>query len=408
MPRKRLHYMALVAVCTIAAAACSSSGTPSSTASTGGSISTGGARPIEVIQAQSVPGDPDMGQAGAEAAISYINSHGGIGGRPIKAIYCDGHTLQKEQACGREAEGNPDIVASISNSDFFGGFNPAAPGVPVLACNLYTAADYSAPNCFATVTGSFIVPASATFGSAALGLHHMVLVTFNSPVGDTAVGEIKDVLAPRNEKLLSTVFISPTETDLSPVIAGLPANTDGVISALTSAQAAQLIIDARQAGKNFPIITTTAAFSAAQMKQLVGSQATNVYAVSYYKMQGPAYSQYESQMAATGQAGTVNDNTIALSSWVGIQILKALALQIGPNKLTRAALMSAMKTTSSYNTGGLTPPLDWTKPSNSLGGAVPNLINPAEVAYKYDPDTGKYVLYTAYKSGNFFDSFTGS
>jgi ABC-type branched-subunit amino acid transport system substrate-binding protein len=404
MPRKHLHYMAVIAVCTIAAAACSSSSKPSSTE---GSISTSGARPIEVIQAQSVPGDPDMGQAGAEAAISYINSHGGIGGRLIKATYCDGHTLQMEQACGREAAGNPDIVASISNSDFFGGFNPAAPDVPVLACNLYTAADYSAPNCFATVTGSFIVPGSATFGSAALGLHHMVLVSFNSPVGDTAAGEINDVLAPRNEKLLSTVFISPTEMDLSPVIAGLPANTDGVISALTSAQAAQLIIDARQAGKNFPIITTTAAFSAAQMKQLVGRQASNVYAVSYYKMQGPAYNQYESQMAAIGQAGMANDNTIALSSWVGIQMLKALALQIGPNKLTRASLMSAMKSTSSYNTGGLTPLLSWTKPSNSLGGAVPNLINPAEVAYKYDPDTGKYVLYAAYKSGDFFDSFTG-
>jgi ABC-type branched-subunit amino acid transport system substrate-binding protein len=398
-----VRYIAAVgAIGLMAAAACSSSG-GTATGTSGGSGS-----PIEVIQDQAFPGTDISGQQGAAAAVQYINTHGGLGGRRIKIDYCDGSTVQRAQACGRKAEGNPNIVAAIANFDVFGGFNPVAPDVPDLSCALLTAADFKAPNCFATSTGS-LVPASAAFGSYALGLKNMVLSYLNVPAAQSETDEINTaVLTSRGQKLRAGVPISGSQTDLSPIVASLPSDTDGILTGVVTAQAAQLIIDSRQAGKTFPVITTASDFSPNTMKKLVGSSATNVYVVSQYKLSGPWYDAYEAQMDAIGQKGTDNDNNISLSAWLGVQMLKHAVMQVGPKNVTRESILKAMKAASNFDTGGLTPPLDWTKPSTVLGGSEPNLINPDVVGYKYDPASGAFVLYTAYNSGNFFNYFTGA
>ena len=408
----RIRYIAMVGAIGLLAAACGSSGS-TATATSGSSGSTATATsgssgtPIEVMQDQAFPGTDISGQSGAAAAVHYINAHGGLGGRQVKVDYCDGSSIQRAQACGREAEENPNVVAAISNFDVYGGFNPVAPDVPDLSCDLLTVADYKAPNCFATSTGS-LVPASAAFGSYALGLKNMVLAYLNAPAAQSETDEINAaVLASRGQKLLEGVPISGTQTDLSPVVASLPAKTDGMLTGIVTSQAAQLIIDSRQAGKTFPFITTASDFSPGSMKQLVGSAATNIYIVSQYKFSGPWYDAYEAQMAAIGQKGTENDNNISLSAWLGVQMLKYAAMQVGPKNVTRASILKEMRVTSNFDTGGLTPPLDWTKPSTVLGGGEPNLINPDVVAYKYDPTTASFVLYTAYNQGNFFNYFTG-
>jgi ABC-type branched-subunit amino acid transport system substrate-binding protein len=405
----RVRYIAVVGAIGLMAAACSSSGgTATGTSGRSGSPSGGSGSPIEVIQDQAFPGTDISGQQGAAAAVQYINTHGGLGGRQIKIDYCDGSTAQRAQACGRQAEGDPNIVAAIANFDVFGGFNPVAPDVPDLSCALLTAADFKAPNCFTTSTGS-LVPASAAFGSYALGLKNMVLPYLNVPAAQGETDEINTaVLTSRGQKLRAGVPISGSQTDLSPIIASLPSDTDGLLTAVVTAQAAQLIIDSRQAGKTFPVITTASDFSANTMKTLVGSSATNVYVVSQYKFSGPWYDAYETQMDAIGQKGTANNNNISLSAWLGVQMLKHAVMQVGPKNVTRESILKAMKATSNFDTGGLTPPLDWMKPSTVLGGSEPNLINPDVVAYKYDPASGGFVLYTAYHSGNFFNYFTGA
>ena len=396
-----IRYIVILGAIGLMAAGCGSSGSTATVAS-GDS-----GKPIEVIQDQAFPGTDISGQQGAAAAVHYINTHGGLGGRQIKIDYCDGSTIQRAQACGREAEENPNIVAAIANFDVFGGFNPAASDVPDLSCDLLTAADFKARNCFATSTGS-LVPGSAAFGSYALGLKNMVLSYLNVPAAQSETGEIDTaVLASRSQKLRAGIPISGSQADLSPIIASLPSNTDGLLTGIVTAQAAQLIIDSRQAGKTFPVITTASDFSPHTMKKLVGSSATNVYVVSQYKFSGPWYDTYEAQMGAIGQKGTDNDNNVSLSAWLGVQMLKYAAMQVGSKNVTRGSILKAMTATSNFDTGGLTPPLDWTKPSTVLGGSEPNLINPDVVGYKYDPATASFVLYTAYNGGNFFNYFTG-
>jgi ABC-type branched-subunit amino acid transport system substrate-binding protein len=402
-----IRYIAILGAIGLMTAACTSTSTSTST-STAPAASGNSGTAIEVMQDQAFPGTDISGQSGAAAAVQYINTHGGLGGRQIKIDYCDGSSIQRAQACGREAEGNPNIVAAISNFDVYGGFNPAAPDVSDLSCNLLTAADFKAPNCFATSTGS-LVPASAAFGSYALGLKNMVLTYLNVPAAQSETDEINTaVLASRGQKLRAGIPISGSQTDLSPIVASLPSNTDGMLTGIVTAQAAQLIIDSRQAGKTFPVITTASDFSPNTMKKLVGSSATNVYIVSYYKLSGPWYDAYEAQMNAIGQKGTDNDNNISLSAWLGVQMLKYAAVAVGPKNVTRESILKEMRATSNFDTGGLTRRLDWAKPATVLGGTEPNLINPDVVGYKYDPATASFVLYTAYHGGNFFNYFTGA
>src|ERR1700747_1917877 len=138
-----VRYIAILGAIGLMTAACSSTSTSTSTAPVASGNS---GTAIQVMQDQAFPGTDISGQSGAAAAVQYINTHGGLGGRQIKIDYCDGSSIQRAQACGREAEETPSIVAAISNFDVYGGFNPAAPDVPDLSCNLLTAADFKAPN----------------------------------------------------------------------------------------------------------------------------------------------------------------------------------------------------------------------------------------------------------------------
>src|SRR5712692_11485424 len=52
---------------------------------------------------------------GVSAALKKINAAGGVGGRPIEVVHCDGTSQNKVQACARQAAADPTIVAATAD-----------------------------------------------------------------------------------------------------------------------------------------------------------------------------------------------------------------------------------------------------------------------------------------------------
>jgi Periplasmic binding protein len=104
-----------LAVVALALTACSpNSSTGSGSLATSGSAAHG--KPINLAFPTEFTGAGTGGDgfAGAEAALRYVNAHGGIHGRPLAAQECvDNDAPNQAAACAAKAANNPSIVASV-------------------------------------------------------------------------------------------------------------------------------------------------------------------------------------------------------------------------------------------------------------------------------------------------------
>jgi len=343
---------------------------------------------------------------GVVIALKKLNASGGIGGRPIQLVTCDATSANKVQACARQAAGDPTIVAAVANFDLFGGFDAIAEaaGLPVLGTPA-VAGDFSSPVFFTPGVGAFQVAGSAAIANDTLKAKKIALAVLDVPAGAALPTLVNvTVLTPRGNKLAKTVPIPPDAADMAPVVAAIPSDTDALLLAADGDTSAKLMVQVRKAGLTFPIVTVNGTQSANQLKQTVGSAATNVYGAGQWNIQAPGYRRYLADMKAEGYAAnsvTVNDTT--LTSWLHVQILKSVFDKIGPKNITRKAVLSQLRATTAFEDGGLTPTINFSQKQTALGGALSNLVNGTVVAYKYDVKHSKYV---ALNKGAFVSLFT--
>jgi len=344
---------------------------------------------------------------GVNAALKKINATGGIGGRPLEVVDCDGTSLNKIQACARQAASDPTIVAAI-NIDPYGGFNAIgeAAGLAVLGTPT-TASDFSSPNFFSPSVGAFATAGEAAIASDNLKAKHIVLAVLDVPAG-AALPTLLNlaVLGPRGTKLSKSVPIPPDAVDMAPIVAAIPSDTDALLLAADVNTAAKLMVQVRKAGLTFPIVTLTATQSASQLKTTVGSAATNVYGAGPWNVLGAGYRRFLADMKASGyDKNSVAINEQTLGGWLSVQILKSTLDKVGPKNITRESILSQLRATTAYDTGGLTPTVNWTQKQAALGGAVSNIVNGTVVAYKYDVKHSKYL---PLDKGKFVSIFTTS
>ncbi len=330
---------------------------------------------------------------GVNAALKKINATGGIGGRPLEVVDCDGTSLNKIQACARQAASDPTIVAAI-NIDPYGGFNAIgeAAGLAVLGTPT-TASDFSSPNFFSPSVGAFATAGEAAIASDNLKAKHIVLAVLDVPAG-AALPTLLNlaVLGPRGAKLSKSVPVPPDAVDMAPIVAAIPSDTDALLIAAAGTTPAKLMLQVRKAGLTFPIVTATSTQPAPDLKRLVGSAATNVYGVSPWSELGPGYRRFLADMKASGYGKNSPDvNGATVDGWLAVQILKSMIEKIGPKNVTREAILSQLRATTAYEDGGLTPPINFAKKQTILGGAVANIVNATVVAYKYDVKNSKYL-----------------
>ncbi len=132
---------------------------------------------IGMVNSEGTPGldFPEM-RINVEAAIGYLNQHGGMGGRPIKLETCAAKgSPETSQACAQELVGkNVELV--LIGLDIFPDYATyTAANVPVIGVLPITPADYTADALFttggnATTMGAIAAVAKDHFGATSVGI----------------------------------------------------------------------------------------------------------------------------------------------------------------------------------------------------------------------------------------------
>ena len=326
------------------------------------------------------------GWLGVQTEIKYINSHGGVKGRPLVANYCyDNHDVSQATTCADKEISDPSIIASVNQ---WGALTPVID--PLLQnANMaqvggtpLSSTDFTSPISFAFSSGTF----GGLGGIAAIPdqLHGKKISVLypESLAGATLVGLVNSaVLKPRGLSLMDSVPMSTNVTDESPYVSRADAGSPSAIFVFFGAAVANsFVTTARQLGVTAPIILAGADETSARVKQQLGGSTKNLYFWNYFHDGGSGYNALASVMTAEGQsASKLNDNVIG-----GMLSVKLFA-QVA-NKLptvTRAGVLDALNNLSSFDTGGITPPISFTTPGTGLGGKAPRVFNVTSTLYTY-------------------------
>lgn len=396
-------------VAAVALVACSSTSAPgltsgpecSTTAPTNSSAS---GTPINLVTPLYRSGAGTIGDAltGAQAAIKYVNSHGGINGRPLVTEPCiDDSNANQAAACANKAVSNPNVVATISQGTFRGAaVDPILEnaGMAAVGAIPFTSDDYTSPIVFAPSIGGLDALGEAAAITDHLHGKKVSLVYIQNPAGATVSGLIDQaVLEPRGLKLLNSVGVPTTTADLAThVTKANEGSPDGIIVFLGQAQANSFVKAARQLGITTPLLLNASLETAATVSQQLGEN-KNVYFFGYYNHAGPYYNDFQCQWAADGQSASAVDD-FAISGWLAVTMFANEARKLPT--VTRSSVLDAFKNAANLDTGGLTPPLSFNTPSTALGGKAPRLVNPTGTLNQFQ--NGKFV---PYKGGPFINPF---
>jgi ABC-type branched-subunit amino acid transport system substrate-binding protein len=356
--------------------------------------------------------DPSSGIYGSKAAVKALNKDKSLGFK-VKMKFCGvgpGGDTNEIITCAREFAADTSVVA-MTGGDPSGGAAGGSDildqaGIPCISCDTYTAETLiNSKHWFQTQIGNLAVGGQAALAVDLNGADSISMPYLDVPAGAVLPGLINGlILKPRGVPDAKSVPVPATAADLSSQVAAL-GNPDAVVEALTLDLSTRFTTTMAQQGVKGDIWLPAGVWPAVSIKSNLGSVPNKIFVASPYKLSGSGYQQYEKDMKAVGQAGTKQDTTQAVQSWLGVRLISGIISDLLAQKssVTRDAITSAARADSSVDTLGLTPTLDWTLVGKGpyIGGAVPNLINPFMVGYAYK--NGKYAEMAGGKFINVFD-----
>jgi branched-chain amino acid transport system substrate-binding protein len=392
-----------LAAAALALAACSSnSSSKSSGPAANGSAATGASINLVFLTEFSTQGTSGDGWPGIQAAVKYVNAHGGINGRPLAAQECvDNNEPNLASACATKAANNSSVIASVGQTTLQGAsvdpiFEHA--GLPVVGANTFVSADFNSPMIFAPTIGGLSGLGAVASITDLLHGKKVSLVYVQSPAAATVSDLVNSaVLGPRKLPNVTTVGVSPTAGDLSAAVAKAnEAAPDGIVTYTGQAQANSFVKAARQQGVKTPILISASLESADSVKQQLGD-GSNLYFYTSFNHSGEFYNAFQSQWQAIGKSPSLAVD-FAINGWLAVTMFADVARKLP--SVTRASVVAAFSKLSNYDTKGLLPPLSFTTPGTSLGGKAPRVINTTMGLSQYR--NGKFVPYA---DGRFANPF---
>jgi branched-chain amino acid transport system substrate-binding protein len=387
----------------LALAACSSnSSSNSSSPATNGSAATGTPINLVFLTAFSTQGSSGDGWDGIQAAIKYVNAHGGINGRPLAAQECvDNNAPNVASACATKAANNSSVIASVGQTTLQGAsVDPILEHarLPVVGTNTYVSADFNSPVTFTPTIGGLSGLGAVAAVTDLLHGKKVSLVYTQTPAAATVSELINSaVLGPRKLPNVTAVGVSPTAGDLSAAVAKAnEGSPDGIVMYTGQAQANSFVKAARQQGMKTPILLSASLESAGSVKQQLGD-GSNLYFYTSFNHSGQFYDDFKSQWQANGKSLSLADD-FAINGWLAVTIFADVARKLP--SVTRASVLAAFSKLSNYDTKGLLPPLSFTTPGTALGGKAPRVINTTMGLSQYQD--GKFVPYAG---GRFTNPF---
>ena len=332
------------------------------------------------------------------AAAKGVNCAGGIHGRPLKMVTCDGNPFidpNSGQNCARDAIAQGVVAsAAMSAPDAAVATALMNAGIPMVGVPL-NLPGLTNPLSFVETSGALGLAAGPAAAVWDKGARKIRLVTFESPLTGAIDSFMNQALEPRGGKTLPPIEFptDPVADDSALIQAAISGGTDAVYLALDEGTNIKVIPELRAAGYKGIIAATAAITTPKVMKAIGASEAKKlVLAAGLYPTtatQHKGIAQYNADMNRYAAPGTQRVEA-SINAWLAVYII-ADALNQAPT-VDKEALIKVLNT---YKvTQDASPVVDFAGPGNV--GVIPRIFTALTGVQQYR--NGNY-----YTDGDFFD-----
>jgi ABC-type branched-subunit amino acid transport system substrate-binding protein len=350
------------------------------TAGTSAGPATG--EPIKVMTVAPInsqlPPYPNIHEA-ARIYGEWINARGGINGRPLEIVLCDGKGDPNEDAnCGRQAA-DEDVVALVGSFSF-----DASQLIPILeeeniamfgSCCPIAEIEFSNPISF--VTGSnFAIPAGAVARMVDDGCKHPAVVYIETASLEFATDVAKDVFAfkgfdPDDAKYIT---IPITAQDYSAQVAQAIDGTDCIYGGIADSNWAAFLPAMESLGGTQRLYGHQGNLNSVIAAQFPELTQDGISVNSYPNIEGPMWDDYRAALEEY-DAPDLDWNSLAgLGTWSAYQEFVQIVSGM-EGEINNETFLAAVKSSNSVDTGGMVPVLDLSTPWAGMGGAFPSIYN---------------------------------
>ncbi len=321
--------------------------------------------------------------APSPAIADSVNAAGGIHGRPLKVIECQDHyNPNQTTACARQAVANPNALAVIGNSATCGSelFNVlAAAHMASFGDSMVCPESFTSPAVFAFDSISLVPAAVAILGIQQLHNKNVAAVSTDVPIGAQYPPEVQKLAAPYGGKVTG-VLVPLGAADMAPYAAKIVATNGFMLEGTDAATAVRLYKALKQQGYTQPILFNPTTWNVTNVKQLLDNP-NNAYIETPYDPNSAGWKAYIADVQKYDPSN-INYGEEGADQWLAAHLIADMANKMASPSASQ--IFTQLSHTTALQTLGLTPPLDYTKPANVLGGEVTRPISPCLGLYKYD------------------------
>ena len=365
---------------TEAAGSTDAAGTSAAEEPAGSGPATG--EPIKVMTVAPInsqlPPYPNIHEA-ARIYGEWINDRGGINGRPLEVVLCDGRGDPNEDAnCGRQAA-EEDIVALVGSFTF-----DASQLMPILeeenipmfgSCCPIAEIEFSSPASF--VTGSnFAIPAGAVARMVDDGCENPAVVYIETASLEFANDVAKDVFTykgfdPNDAKFIT---IPIAAQDYSAQVAQAIDGTDCIYGGIADSNWAAFLPAMESLGGTQRLYGHQGNLNSVIAAEFPELTQDGISVNSYPNIEGPMWEDYRAALEEY-DAPDLDWNSLAgLGTWAAYEAFVDIVSDM-EGDITNDTFTDAANGATAVDTGGMVPVLDLSTPFAAMGGAFPRIFN---------------------------------
>lgn len=314
---------------------------------------------------------------GLEIRVDRLNADGGLAGRPVEVEVCETKLDPNIAAeCAQRAATDEAFVAVVGSvSQFSEVIVPILEDgqIPYVGNFPFTPTDGTSEIAFPAHGGSAVSLAGIVrYAIDELGAETIAVGQLGVPGGDPAFQYIT-TLAEAGGASASRVVIPPDRQDLSADVATLATQGDVIVPATSAEQTQALVSGAAQQGIDVPVVPTFAGLPP-RLIEALGDAAEGVQLTALFNpdSESEGAQQLLDDAEAAGTDVQFPDDELTSGYVAGWLFAEAAERADSPD---RQAILAALNSIDSFETGGFTPMLDYTTPSEAMGGAQPRVVN---------------------------------
>ena len=338
--------------------------------------------PIKVMTVAPInsqtPPYPNIHEA-ARIYGEWLNDRGGINGRPLEVVLCDGRGDPNEDAnCGRQAA-EEGIVALVGSFSF--DFSQL---IPILeeenialfgSCCPIAEIELTSPVSF--VTGSnFAIGAGAVQKMVDDGCQAPAIVIIDVPIADFAESVVRAIFEYNDFDSSKAKFvrIPLTASDYSAQVAQAIDGTDCIYGGMSDQNWASFLPAMQSLGGTQTLYGHQGNLNEPTAEQFPELTEGGVTVNAYPNIAGPMWEDYRAALEEY-DAPDLDWNSLAgLGTWAAYEQFVAI-VQGMSGEITNDTFMDAASSATAVDSGGMAPVLDLSTPWDGMGGAFARVFN---------------------------------